>query len=414
MNSRDDSLPIGLMARVWLPYACAYFFSYGLRNINAVLGPELAREFTLGAADLGLITGAYFVAFTLAQLPLGVLLDRYGPRRVNASLLLVAAAGCGLSALAPDIRAVVAGRAMIGLGVSLCLMSAYKAHAQWLPMSRVQFANSLLLTFGSLGVMSAAGPVGWALGFASWRTIMGFIGAMLVVASLFLLLVAPERREAAAGHSFAQLAAGFRGVFGSGKFWGPAIALGMIAGTFASLQGLWLGTWLRDVANQDQSGVVTTLTWIAFAATIGYTVVGVVFDRLLRRGVQPLTLFYAQGSLSIVIFALVAFAPAAIAIPIWILYCVLGAGGPIVFVILAQHFPSQLIGRVNTAANLVIFSIAFAFQWLIGVILDQWPVIDGRYAVAGYHAAFAGLLVMQIAGFAFFVFAARRWLRAPA
>jgi len=79
--------------RVFLPFAAGYFLSYLLRNVNAIIAPELARELAVSAADLGLLTAAYLFAFGAFQLPLGILLDRYGPRRVEAALLVVAGTG---------------------------------------------------------------------------------------------------------------------------------------------------------------------------------------------------------------------------------------------------------------------------------------------------------------------------------
>ena len=104
------------VAVVWLPFALAYFCSSALRNVNAVLVPELTAEFTLSAADLGLLTSVFFAAFSLIQLPGGMLLDRYGSRRVHAALLWVAAAGCALHALGESFAVIACGRTLIGLG----------------------------------------------------------------------------------------------------------------------------------------------------------------------------------------------------------------------------------------------------------------------------------------------------------
>lgn len=78
--------------------------SYGLRAINAVLAPDLVAAFSLSAGDLGAMSSAYFVAFSAMQLPLGIWLDRFGSRRVEASLLLVAALGCGFLRWAIKLR----------------------------------------------------------------------------------------------------------------------------------------------------------------------------------------------------------------------------------------------------------------------------------------------------------------------
>jgi sugar phosphate permease len=122
-----------LVALVFVPFAAGFFLSYFFRNVNAVIAKDLVREFALTPADLGLLTSAYFMAFGLAMLPLGVFLDRYGPRRVVATLLCITALGAFVFGAARDFGTPAAGRALIGLGVSACLMGAIKAFTLWFP-----------------------------------------------------------------------------------------------------------------------------------------------------------------------------------------------------------------------------------------------------------------------------------------
>jgi MFS family permease len=126
------SLP-RLVATCFLPFAAGYFLSYTYRTVNAVIGPVLVDELGLDAAGLGLLTSAYFIAFAAIQLPLGILLDRFGPRRVEACLLLCAAAGAVVFGLSRDLSQLALGRALIGLGVSCCLMASFKANTQFWP-----------------------------------------------------------------------------------------------------------------------------------------------------------------------------------------------------------------------------------------------------------------------------------------
>src|SRR5687767_10566457 len=109
--------------KVVLPFLAGYYISYIFRAVNAVLGPTLAAEFGLTATGLGLLTGIYFFSFGLFQVPLGVLLDRFGPRRVNGSLLLLATAGALLFSFSSNFNTLLFSRALIGLGVSACLMA---------------------------------------------------------------------------------------------------------------------------------------------------------------------------------------------------------------------------------------------------------------------------------------------------
>ena len=119
-----------------LPFAAGYFLSYLFRTVNAVIGPQIATELALGDNALGLLTSTYFLAFGAAQLPLGMLLDRFGPRRVEAALLVVAACGAAVFALADGLGGLASGRALIGLGVSACLMASFKAFSQCFPVER--------------------------------------------------------------------------------------------------------------------------------------------------------------------------------------------------------------------------------------------------------------------------------------
>lgn len=126
-----------LAVRVLAPFAAGYFLSFLFRTVNAVLAPHISRAIHLDAAALGLMTAMYFLAFGAFQLPLGVLLDRYGPRRVEAALLLFAAAGAGTFAVADSAGMLILGRALVGLGVSACMMGAVKANVQWYPPARL-------------------------------------------------------------------------------------------------------------------------------------------------------------------------------------------------------------------------------------------------------------------------------------
>src|SRR5574341_1636542 len=107
-----------LLLVVFCPFAAGYFLSFFFRNVNAVISRDLAREFTLEPSELGFLTSMYLLAFAAFQLPLGVLLDRFGPRRVLACLYSIAGCGAVVFGLAADLVTLAIWRAVIGLGVS--------------------------------------------------------------------------------------------------------------------------------------------------------------------------------------------------------------------------------------------------------------------------------------------------------
>ena len=157
------------LLRVFIPFALGYFLSYLLRVVNAVIAPDLVRDLGLSASDLGLLTSTYFLAFAAFQLPLGILLDRFGPRRTESVLLLFAAGGACIFAVSDDLSGLMFGRALIGLGTSACLMAAFKAYVMWFPKEQIPLINSFQMTVGGFGAITGTMPVEITLQLTDWR-----------------------------------------------------------------------------------------------------------------------------------------------------------------------------------------------------------------------------------------------------
>src|SRR6185295_3956114 len=232
-----------LVLMVFCPFAAGYFLSFFFRNVNAVISRDLAREFSLSPSDLGLLTSMYLLAFGAIQLPLGVLLDRYGPRRVVAVLLCVAAAGALTFGLAQDFAALCIGRALIGLGVSAGLMGAIKAFTLWFPLSRLATLNGIYLGIGGLGALAATAPAEAVLGAYGWRALFYGMSAVSAAAALAVFFVVPEKRLPGEGATLAAQVADYRKVFSSGSFWRLSAALVICHATYLALQRLWLAPW---------------------------------------------------------------------------------------------------------------------------------------------------------------------------
>ena len=171
---------------VFLPFAAAYFLSYVFRTINAVSAPRISGDLGIGAAEIGLLTAVYFLTFAAAQLPIGVALDRFGPRRVQLFLLPIAVAGAILFATADSTITLLFGRALIGLGVAGCLVAGLKALVQWLPQERLAFANGCFVAVGALGAVCATFLAEAVLFTLGWRGLfVALAAATLAVAGVY-------------------------------------------------------------------------------------------------------------------------------------------------------------------------------------------------------------------------------------
>jgi MFS family permease len=400
-----------LLAMVFLPFAAGYYLSFLFRNVNSVVFPELTQEFGLSAGALGFLTSAYFLTFAAAQLPLGMLMDRYGPRRVNAAMLLVAALGSVVFALAAGLPALTVGRALIGLGVAVCLMSSMTAFVLWFPLERMATLVGWMLLVGAIGAVSATKPVELALRVMDWRTLFLMLAGCTVLASAAIMLVVPEKAGPASTATLRTQMRGVATILRDRGFWSIGSAAAFVPGVAISLLGLWAGPWMRDVAGLDRAQLASHLLFAACAFGIGGVAWGTLSDRLAQRGV-PAVLTYVVGcaacSLAMVPIAL---GHGAGSLLWWILFMGLSPFGTLSYALLAKRFPKAITGLAVTALNMVMFLLAFAVQAGVGMIINLWPVVDGRYAVEGYRAAFGLCSLLQIASVAWLAWAERQNLR---
>lgn len=384
-----------LWLRLFVPFAAGYFLSYLYRTVNAVLGPVLARELSLGDNALGLLTSTYFLAFGIAQLPLGMLLDRFGPRRVEAGLLLLAAAGAATFALSDELGGLAIGRALIGLGVSACLMASFKAFAQWFPPERQASLTGLIMAAGGLGALAASKPLELALGFASWRGIALSLAATTLLVAALLWFLVPDKASETKGAGFAEQLAGVKSIFSSAHFWRYAPMGFCFTGGFMAVQGLWASRWMMVLEGMDGAAVGSRLTLISGAMLAGFLFMGFFATALVHRGIKLEKVYLGAMLLALACFALITSQPTLAGNLLWPVLGACFSLSNIAYSLVAQAFPPAMSGRANTALNLLVFAGAFGLQWGIGVLVDLLQA-GGWTGDAAFRAAFCSLLGAQV------------------
>jgi MFS family permease len=146
------------LVRVTLPLAAANVMNQSARTVMAIVGPVLAVELGLSASEMGVLAACLFAAYAAAQLPLGVALDAFGARSVQAVLMVLAAIGFAIFALSPGFAGLAAARVVLGIGVSAGLMALIKAHADWFERRRVAVVTGVATAIGALGSALTSPP----------------------------------------------------------------------------------------------------------------------------------------------------------------------------------------------------------------------------------------------------------------
>ena len=380
-----------------MPFLAGYFVSYVYRMVNAVLAPTLATEFGLSAGGLGLLSSMYFFSFAFCQLPVGLAMDRFGPRRVNAVLLLVAAAGGAWFASAETAGAAMAARALIGIGVSVALMSSLTAFVLWYPAERLSSMNAIAFSVGIVGAMTVTVPLELLLRVLPWREAFMLIVAANIAVSLVLWLWVPER-SARRNETFAKQISQLQALLSEPGFIRLAVCLGASQCAAIALCTLWIATWLRDVAGYSPAEVARGLLAVNASMIAGYLVFGRAADRLERAGASALPLL--AGGVAAASFCLLLLILGLRSLSLWCLFA--GAATAVVlgYSILSRRFPKAMAGRANTAINVFAFVGSFLGQWGIGLVLDLWPHTAHGYAPQAYPWALGAVWAVQLAGLA--------------
>ncbi|MEZ0322039.1 Probable sulfoacetate transporter SauU (plasmid) [Thermus thermophilus] len=384
---------MGRLGARLLPYALGYALSYLLRSANAVLADPLARDLGLSPAALGGLTASFYLAFALGQLPLGGLLDRYGPRRVLFPLLLVAGLGSLLFALGRGFTLLLVGRGLMGAGVALALVGAIRAYQLHSPQ-RMGALSGFTVALGGLGGLLATSPLAYAGENLGWRGAFLLLALLAMALALLGLGVAP--RDPLAGED--RLGRGPRGgpagmasrAFqgkgslrrGAGSWRGNGVvaAMGLVAfayiGGFFAVQSLWAGAYAYEMGLEGSW--VGRWLLVLNAASIGGGVLAGVLAGLLGTG-RSLGMGVALFSLGLVLWALGA--------PLPLAYALVGLGGGFNAMVLAQtaSLAADSAGRAMALVNVTGVSGIFAIQTSFGLAVER----------VGYPVALLGLALFQ-------------------
>ncbi len=398
--------PAGLL----IVLAAAFTASQFYRTAPAVIGPELRSELALGPAELGLAAGAFFIAFSLMHVPIGVLLDRYGPRRVMAAMLALAGAGAVLFARAEGAAGLIAAQLLIGAGCSAMFVGGLVVVAQRFPPARFGGLAALLTSVSGIGMIVSGTP------FAALSDSVGWRAAFLISAALSFLLAAlvfravprrGERRTEAAGQSLLRSVLELGLIFRHGPVWG-VIALAMVAyPAIVAIRGFWGGPYLSDVygAGTIERG---NILLIMSLATMAGAALYALFE---RRTSRRMPFIYLAAGTSILGFGLLALAPLSSSLQATLIFVLIGgfSFGSILLLALARDmFPARLTGRAITSVNFTSFLGAGLMQVVPGIVLGLWAPVDGHPPAEAYRAVFGGIAAVLLVATAIFALVLHR------
>lgn len=392
----------------WLIFwilAVGYALVYFHRLCPAVVAVDMMKDLGAGGTLLGVLGAAYFYPYAVMQLPAGLLSDSWGPRRTITLFFVVAFAGSLLLGLSSSLSLAIAGRILVGLGVSMLFVPTMKILAEWFRVQEFATMTGILMAMGGLGSLTAATPLALLSARLGWRACFVLVGGATFVLAVLVWVFVRDRPSELGWSSPAQTGGGRPAAIGLGEgirrvlslpaFWPLAVWFFFDCAIFFSFGGLWGGPYLMHVYKLTKAQAGQVLSMFAVGMIVGSPLLGHLSNRVFR-GRKPVLILVSV--VSVALTAALAFATDTLSLPALYAVCfglgVFTSSGVVIgFTGAKELFPVQMAGTSTGLANLFPFAGGAVFQPVLGRILETHGRVGGAFTVEGYRHAFFVLFV---------------------
>ncbi|HEY5701459.1 MAG TPA: MFS transporter [Gammaproteobacteria bacterium] len=405
-RSPESGLPSWLPWMVWSFGPAMFFYAFFQRVAPSVMIDQLMRDLNVTGAVLGNLSAFYFYAYASLQIPVGLMMDRYGPRRLLTFGAMVCATGTLLFALATSLGTAYVGRLLVGVGASFGFVGALKLATTWLPTGRFALASGLLMMAGMAGGIMGQAPLAAVVELTGWRAALtgsAVAGVLLGIGTWVVVRDHPLGAMVSTGRvGIAELMRGLAIVVRNRQNWLVALACASMAAPLLAFAGLWGVAWLMQVHGMSRPDAAVTASLLLLGWAVGSPVAGAVSDRIGRRKLPLIgALLFGAANLSALIFI-----PGLNAAVMKVLFFLSGVcfGTMVIgFALTRETNSPEVHGAAFGMLNGAVVGTGAVFQPLVGGLLDwRWDgeMIAGAplYDPGAYRFAFSALLVFLIAG----------------
>ena len=404
--------PAWLSWTMWLIPAIFYLFAFYVRVSPAVMTSELMRDFHISAKSLGTLSALYFYAYVLMQIPTGVLVDSWGPRRLLIAGVIAAAAGTFLFGMTGSFTLACVARGIVGGATAVGWVITLKIVTHWFPGRRFATMSGVSLFIGNVGALVAQVPLRLLIERFAWRSVTIATGAVILVIGLLAYFgvrndpseldyrsYAPAAFQARNTASLWTLLKGFKRIFAYRNMWLIFFAQGGFLGAVLSFTGLWGPPYLRARFGLQPTSAAAVCSVMIVCFAVASPIFGHLSDRLGRR--KPI--YVGGAAVCVAGWLLMFYVPLPVTLFVTASAVTSFSAGAIIlgFAFGKESVPQQYLGTVTGATNMGNMLGPTLLQPAIGWILDKkWSgqMANGLrvYDVGAYHAAFLLIVVWSV------------------
>lgn len=381
----------GLRAlKIIIPFSYCYFLGILLRNSAALFAEPLTSDMQFSAGEIGFALSPFLVSFALFAAPLGALMDRYDPKRVQAWLLLITLLGVGIYGASHHLFGMTVGRLLMGFGGAIALYAGLRSFYFWFPENAFFTLNSCLQVAGGLGALFASYPLAFLMKGITWRGASLVLGGLVLIGIALMLFVTPiEKRDRVQTSFSLKEVFNYREIIQRKLYWKLMIPSAVCFGGFVAIQSLWIGPFLKGGLgfSMEKTALYMLATSIGMIAGILANSFLVRFGHRHHLSIRITQLFLFV--LYAVFLLLISIEPFATHVITWVGFGFFAQALYMIFPMLFKIFPHELFGKVIGLSAILIMGSAYLLQLLMGVIITLFPqMTDGYYQERAYQYAY--------------------------
>ena len=390
---------------IMLVLCAGYTVSQFLRTSIGVLSPNMMNDFNINPNDMGLLGGVFFLSFAIFQIPAGILIDRFGPRKVMSSVIIFGVLGSIIFALSNSFYSLLIGRIFMGLGCSICLMGSLVLITRWRDTNQFSKLAGIILAVGGIGGLLATTPLSYFSELYGWRLSFWLAAVVTFFVMLLYYFVLEDRDKGLFINKKNKLISP-KNLFFVLKERNFKFMIPMSLMSYSSLVvilGLWGAPYLKDIHGLESIERGKILMLMAISWNIGSFVFGRL--RSIFGSYKRVVIF---GSIGVIFLLFVlSFISNINSTYLYILFCILGFFGAFSVALISHYqvlFDKEYMGRALSTANFFNFGGVFFIQWLTGKIIFIMGGNSSGAPIGAYRAAFLFVAILLLVSLCIYLF----------
>ena len=385
------------MRNRWLIFTISsslFFLSQFYRVSNAVIAPQLLNDLLIDTRGLGLLSASFFYAFALTQIPIGLLLDKIGPRSMMTALSAMGIFGAVIFSWADSMTLGVTGRVLLGVGMACNLMGTYKLLTLWFSPKAFATLAGIVVALGTAGNMLATTPLVILVNQFGWRSSFQLIAVInFILTFLFYIIVRDRPLQGdsdfpVASMNTRQAFGNIQKLFKQKDFWIISFATFARYGIFAAFQALWAGPYLMEVMGYSALTTGNLILLLNVGMISGAPCWGILSDRLFNTRKWVIIAGSIAIVLTIIILAIIPLGtPLSLVSLLFFCFGFFNATGLLMYPHIKELMPLEMSGTAMTGINFFTMIGPAVFLQGLGILMQTlYP--EASRGPEAFNAAF--------------------------